>query len=85
MTLREKLIVDSQGRFDYDFAVVQVLDKSRPDELPPTIHASTRRRTTRGDSKVTTDRHDPRRGGRDLGEVSPVGITRGGTGATRAC
>jgi len=32
--------VDAGGRIDYDFAVVQVLDKAQPDELPPTIHAS---------------------------------------------
>jgi hypothetical protein len=31
-------ITDSQGRIDYDFAVVQVLDKSQPERLPPTIH-----------------------------------------------
>jgi len=33
-------IVDAEGRIDYDFAVVQVLDKTHPDELPPTIHAA---------------------------------------------
>ena len=33
-------IVDAEGRIDYDFAVVQVLDKAHPDELPPTIHAA---------------------------------------------
>jgi murein DD-endopeptidase MepM/ murein hydrolase activator NlpD len=33
-------VVDSQGRIDYDFAVVQVLDKEAPDKLPPTIHAA---------------------------------------------
>lgn len=33
-------ITDGQGRIDYDFTVVQVLDRSHPDRLPPTIHAS---------------------------------------------
>ena len=33
-------VVDARGRVDYDFAVVQVIDKARPGELPPTIHAS---------------------------------------------
>jgi murein DD-endopeptidase MepM/ murein hydrolase activator NlpD len=32
-------VVDSQGRVDYDFAMVQILDKD-PDRLPPTIHPS---------------------------------------------
>ena len=31
-------ITDSQGRVDYDFAVVQVIDRQHPDRLPPTIH-----------------------------------------------
>ncbi len=31
-------IRDATGRVDYDFAVVQVLDPSKPDSLPPTIH-----------------------------------------------
>jgi len=33
-------ITDAQGRVDYDFAVVQVLDRKRLDRLPPTIHAA---------------------------------------------
>lgn len=33
-------VTDRQGRVAYDFAVVQVLDRSNPDQLPPTIHAS---------------------------------------------
>jgi murein DD-endopeptidase MepM/ murein hydrolase activator NlpD len=32
-------VTDEQGRVDYDFAVVQVIDKEHPDQLPPTIHA----------------------------------------------
>lgn len=32
-------ITDSDGRIDYDFAVVNVLDKEHPDQLPPSIHA----------------------------------------------
>jgi hypothetical protein len=33
-------VTDRSGRVDYDFAVVQILDRSRPAELPPTIHAT---------------------------------------------
>ncbi|SIO22824.1 PKD domain-containing protein [Singulisphaera sp. GP187] len=33
-------VTDRQGHVDYDFAIVQVLDRSNPDQLPPTIHAS---------------------------------------------
>ncbi len=32
-------VTDEQGREDYDFAVVQVVDKEHPEQLPPTIHA----------------------------------------------
>ncbi len=31
---------DAEGRVDYDFPVVQVYDRSRPEKLPPTIHAT---------------------------------------------
>lgn len=31
---------DASGRVDYDFAVVNVLDKDHPDRLPPSIHAA---------------------------------------------
>ena len=31
-------ITDARGEIDYDFAVVLVIDKSAPDQLPPTIH-----------------------------------------------
>jgi murein DD-endopeptidase MepM/ murein hydrolase activator NlpD/cephalosporin-C deacetylase-like acetyl esterase len=33
-------VTDAAGSRDYDFAVVQVLDKSQPNLLPPTIHAA---------------------------------------------
>jgi hypothetical protein len=33
-------ITDREGRIDYDFAVVNVLDASHPDQLPPSIHAN---------------------------------------------
>jgi murein DD-endopeptidase MepM/ murein hydrolase activator NlpD len=33
-------VTDAQGRIDYDFAIVQVLDKNQKEKLPPTIHAS---------------------------------------------
>ena len=33
-------VTDRQGHVDYDFAIVQVLDRSHPDQLPPTIHAA---------------------------------------------
>jgi hypothetical protein len=32
-------ITDGEGRIDYDFAVVDVVDKDHPDQLPPSIHA----------------------------------------------
>jgi murein DD-endopeptidase MepM/ murein hydrolase activator NlpD len=32
-------VTDDEGRIDYDFAVVQVVDQDRPDEVPPSIHA----------------------------------------------
>ena len=32
-------ITDSKGRIDYDFAIVNVVDAKKPDELPPSIHA----------------------------------------------
>lgn len=32
-------ITDSAGNIDYDFAVVQVVDRNHPDQTPPTIHA----------------------------------------------
>jgi murein DD-endopeptidase MepM/ murein hydrolase activator NlpD len=31
-------VTDSDGRVDYDFAIVQVIDKANPKPLPPTIH-----------------------------------------------
>lgn len=33
-------ITDRQGRIDYDFAIVDVVDKDRPEQLPPSIHAA---------------------------------------------
>ena len=33
-------VVDKDGRVDYDFAVVQVIDRKAPKQLPPTIHAA---------------------------------------------
>lgn len=33
-------VTDAEGNTDYDFNVVQVIDKERPDRLPPTIHAA---------------------------------------------
>ena len=33
-------ITDAAGRTDYDFAVVQIIDKNHPDQLSPTIHAA---------------------------------------------
>jgi hypothetical protein len=32
-------VVDSAGRVDHDFAVVQIIDPAQPDQVPPTIHA----------------------------------------------
>ncbi|MHC4560629.1 MAG: PKD domain-containing protein, partial [Planctomycetota bacterium] len=33
-------VADESGNIDYDFAVVQIIDKNHPDQLPPTIHAA---------------------------------------------
>jgi hypothetical protein len=33
-------VTDAEGNTDYDFAIVQVIDKEHPDRLPPTIHAT---------------------------------------------
>jgi murein DD-endopeptidase MepM/ murein hydrolase activator NlpD len=33
-------VTDRQGHVAYDFAIVQVLDRSTPDQIPPTIHAA---------------------------------------------
>ncbi len=33
-------VSDGQGHVDYDFAIVQVLDRSDPEMVPPTIHAA---------------------------------------------
>jgi dienelactone hydrolase len=33
-------VTDRQGHVDYDFAIVQVLDRTHPEQLPPTIHAA---------------------------------------------
>ncbi len=32
-------VTDAQGRIDYDFAIVQVIDKGQTEKFPPTIHA----------------------------------------------
>ena len=32
-------VTDADGRTDYDFAIVQVIDRDHPDDRPPTIHA----------------------------------------------
>ncbi len=33
-------VTDSEGNVDYDFAVVQVLNRDNPDQRPPSIHAA---------------------------------------------
>jgi hypothetical protein len=33
-------VTDARGRIDYDFALVQVIDKHQKEKFPPTIHAS---------------------------------------------
>ncbi len=33
-------VTDPQGHVDYDFAVVQVIDRNAPESLPPSIHAA---------------------------------------------
>ncbi len=32
-------VTDDEGRIDYDFAVVQVVDRQNPEQTPPSIHA----------------------------------------------
>lgn len=32
-------ITDGEGRIDYDFTLVQVIDRNQPEKLPPAIHA----------------------------------------------
>src|SRR5262249_38861517 len=32
-------VTDADGNVDYDFAVVNVIDREHPDQLPPSIHA----------------------------------------------
>jgi murein DD-endopeptidase MepM/ murein hydrolase activator NlpD len=34
------MVSDERGQIDYDFAIVQVLDRNQTDKLPPTIHAT---------------------------------------------
>src|SRR5262249_47690174 len=33
-------VTDRQGHSAYDFAIVQVLDRSHPEQIPPTVHAA---------------------------------------------
>jgi murein DD-endopeptidase MepM/ murein hydrolase activator NlpD len=33
-------VADTQGRIDYDFAIVQVIDREQKENFPPTIHAA---------------------------------------------
>jgi murein DD-endopeptidase MepM/ murein hydrolase activator NlpD len=33
-------VTDARGRIDYDFAVVQVIDRAQKEKFPPTIHAA---------------------------------------------
>jgi murein DD-endopeptidase MepM/ murein hydrolase activator NlpD len=33
-------VTDASGDIDYDFAVVQIIDRNHPDQLPPAIHAA---------------------------------------------
>ncbi|UCE46336.1 MAG: peptidoglycan DD-metalloendopeptidase family protein [Phycisphaerales bacterium] len=33
-------ITDAEGNIDYDFAVVQIIDRNHPDQVPPAIHAA---------------------------------------------
>jgi murein DD-endopeptidase MepM/ murein hydrolase activator NlpD len=33
-------VTDKEGRIDYDFAVVNILDKAHPEIIPPSIHAA---------------------------------------------
>jgi murein DD-endopeptidase MepM/ murein hydrolase activator NlpD len=69
-------VVDPDGRVDYDFAAVQVLDKAHPEKLPPTIHAAyaPTRGVRAGDPltfKVRTFRTQAGRETWDFGDGSP--------------
>jgi hypothetical protein len=33
-------ITDGAGQVDYDFAIVNIVDRARPEKLPPSIHAA---------------------------------------------
>jgi murein DD-endopeptidase MepM/ murein hydrolase activator NlpD len=33
-------VTDREGRSDYDFAIVNIVDKAQPEQLPPSIHAA---------------------------------------------
>jgi hypothetical protein len=33
-------VTDAEGRVDYDFAIVNVVDRAQPENLPPSIHAA---------------------------------------------
>lgn len=33
-------VIDPAGNIDYDFAVVQIIDRNHPDQMPPAIHAA---------------------------------------------
>jgi len=32
-------VTNAEGNVDYDFSVVQVLDREKPQQRPPTVHA----------------------------------------------
>jgi len=72
---------DAEGRVDYDFCVVQVIDKSEPGQLPPTIHASYAptfgiKPSETVTFKVRTFRTQDGQEAWDFGDGSPVGETR---------
>jgi dienelactone hydrolase/pimeloyl-ACP methyl ester carboxylesterase len=70
-------VTDRQGRAAYDFAIVQVLDRSHPDQIPPTIHAAyaPTMGIKRGDAvtfKVRTFRSTDGQETWDFGDGSPT-------------
>lgn len=74
-------VTDGAGRIDYDFAVVNVLDREHPDQLPPSIHAAYSPTTgiKKGDPVtflVRTFRTTEGKETWDFGDGSPKGVVQ---------
>ena len=74
-------VTDRSGRVDYDFTVVHVLDRERPERMPPTIHATYYPTTGIGPGdqvtfKVRTFATTDGQETWDFGDGSPAATTR---------